>query len=207
MTRHWLRPRPLLVILMLVVAPGAALAHLLINWAPESLALNRMTRDLHQHAAALEAYVSALATLQQQTTQMRELADKQSNRIKQQWLGKRAQDDVSEQIADALEGDGVRVDRISFGSPALFAAAEEAGVLACEDVSVACSGSYEGLVLRLDAFEKLDLPCRLTHTAWSRDRGAIEVTLDLQVPFLPEGELDAALRVEAGINEDDDDEL
>ena len=40
--RHWLTRRCLLIVLLLVVAPGAALTHLLITWVPGKVALARL---------------------------------------------------------------------------------------------------------------------------------------------------------------------
>ena len=207
MIRHWLKPRPLLVVLMLVAAPGAALAHLLIHWVPESLALRRLTTDVRERSDELQGQTVKLAELQAQAKEMRKLVNIQVDQLKTQWLEKRTQDEVSEIVANTLEGDGVQVDRISFGSPALFAADEQAGVLACEEVSVSCSGNYEGLVRGLDAFEQIALPYRITHMAWSCNRSSIQLTLDLQIPFVPDKELDKKLSMEAGFDEGGDDEL
>ena len=46
--RHWLTPRCLLVALLLVAAPGAALAHLLVTWVPTRLALAGLNRSVAQ---------------------------------------------------------------------------------------------------------------------------------------------------------------
>ncbi|MBU0616418.1 MAG: hypothetical protein KKI02_01740, partial [Planctomycetes bacterium] len=53
--RHWLAARCILIALLLVAAPGAALAHVLLTWVPRQVALARLDREVTRERQRLDA--------------------------------------------------------------------------------------------------------------------------------------------------------
>ncbi|MGD8451483.1 MAG: hypothetical protein PVJ57_06665 [Phycisphaerae bacterium] len=203
---HWLRLRPMLVLAMFIAAPAAALAHLMWTWVPQAVAVRHLTSELSSDARSYSASVDELAVLQGHTRRLNELADQNRDSVANLWLPRREHYRVSDTLAETLQGDGVTVTRLTFGEPVLYAADAEAGVLACEQATIVCRGTYAGLSGRLDRLASLDLPLRIVRATWTGDGPEVEVSLDLQVPFVPEGALAELLREEAGFYEDEDDE-
>lgn len=199
---HWLKPRPLLVLALLFVTPAAAIAHLLITWAPAAYGVYRLAESVEQNQAAFERQAAELERAQQELAHLRELAaEAERNRG---WLPRRDHHRVSNLLGQALQGDGVVLERLAFDEPVLYAAAPDAGVLACEEVTAVCRGPYAGLVARLDALDHLGVPVRVTYASWKRAEHDVELELELQVPFVPEGELAQRLSEEAGLEEAED---
>lgn len=202
--KNWLKPRPALVMVMLFVAPAAALTHLVLNWVPETLAVMGLTDSVHRDRQEVARCCDELECALQDSVRLRALAQQPGAARRAPWLPRREQPFVSNTLAETLQGDDVTVEGLSFEEVALYAAAPETGILACEQVAVTCRGPYAGLTERLDCLIGLDLPLRLTRLSWRRGEGHIDVDLHVQVPFMPDGALEAALRAEAGLEEDDE---
>ena len=202
---HWTRLRPMLVMAMLFTAPAAALAHLLTTWVPETLAMRDLTRSAQHDAREFERQCGELEQLRQGVERLRDLAREQ-DAARAPWLSQREQHRVSDTLAKTLQGDGATIEKLTFHEVSLFAAHPQAGVLACEQVTVACRGPYDSLTQRLDSLVDLDLPIRVARVSWRRGRQDIELTLCLEIPFVPSGELEKSLRDEAGYYEDDEED-
>lgn len=203
---NWLRPRPLMVMALLLAAPVGAIAHLMITWAPGALTVKRITDALVPGARSVTADIQQLAQVQADTARLERLAAQHSAAAPTHWLPQRDRNGVSDTLAGTLQGGGVVVAQLQFDEASLYAATSEGELLACENVVLVCRGSYAGLADCLDRLHALELPVRITNMTWQRDETNVELTLAVQVPFVPEGELEAALQEEAGI-EDEEDEL
>jgi hypothetical protein len=199
--RHWLTPRGLLVALLLVAAPGAALAHLLVTWVPPRLALAGLNRDVTQCAQQFELSHAQSSALFEQTARLRQAQqtlDEQSGRA---WLPHRDRDAVFDQLAEALGAAGVTLEHLTLENPALYAAASRTNLLACERVTAECTGDYAALTVCLDRVARLDLPLRIAHLTWGQSGAQLSLALGIDVPFVPDETLGAALADAAKLEE------
>ncbi len=203
--RHWLKPRPLLVMALLLAAPLGAIGHLAVTWAPRTLSLHRMTQATRADARNADKHVQLLAQVAQQTEQLAAMSATYTD--ERPWLPQRDRNGVADALAQAFEVPGVTVEQLTFADAELYAADPDAGVLACERVNIAFRGDYAGLTRCLDALTQLQLPQRITQIAWQRDDRDVCLNLELEVPFAPQGPLERALLSEAGLLEDDEDAL
>lgn len=198
--REWLTPRCLLIAMLLIVAPGAALAHLLLNWAPIQMELNRLDRTLARDASNLTSEVEKGLELQGRNEKLSEAA--QAALLRSRWLAVRDRDGVFDRLADAFRCDGVSIEQLTFDSPGFYAAASADNLLACERVTVLCTGDYGGLTACLDRLQALDLSIVVRDLNWSRGNERLTLALKLDVPFVPDDALRKILAAEAGLNEE-----
>ncbi|MCK4340577.1 MAG: hypothetical protein KAY37_02490 [Phycisphaerae bacterium] len=204
--RNWITPRCILVVLMLIVAPGAALAHLLLTWAPQELALTRLNREIVSNAQLANMEWEQSRRLRQQEDQLRQWSASANEAARTEWLPRRDREDVFDQLAAALHDESVSIERLTLEEPVLYAAASRSNLLACECVAVECTGDYAGLSVCLDRLMTLDLPIRITHLSWGQGGSALSLSARLQVPFMPEPALQTALADAAGLTEEESDE-
>lgn len=203
--RYWLKPQPLLFMIVLFVAPVAALAHLLVTWVPQTTALQRLREDVSAERRQLDRHVDQLLTLRAETTKLREMSRRLDASAPRRWLAERDRNLVSDVLANVFESRGTTVDQMVFESPSLLAITNDAtSVLACESLTLVCHGGYEALTGCLDALPDAGLPLRTTYLSWKRGDGQVELTMGLQVPFAPDKALADALRAEAGIDLEED---
>lgn len=208
--RHWLTPRVILIASLLLAAPGAALAHLLVAWVPQRLSALRLVRQVRADAEGLDQLWEDARELHEEQARLRALARTLSAETGPRWLPRRDRHRVFERLATAFRDERVALRRLTLGEPELFAVATDPddgrplGLLACEPAVIVCSGSYAGLTACFDRLSRLELPIRLTELSWGRNAGELRATLQLEIPFLPEGELRRQLAEAAGLEEDDD---
>jgi hypothetical protein len=191
--RHWLTPRCLLVALLLVAAPGAALAHLLVTWVPTRLALAGLNRAVAQCAQQFESSHKQSSGLFEETEQLRRTQQKLDDPARQAWLPHRDRDAVFDQLAEAFAADGAVLERLTLDDPALYVAASRSNLLACERVNVECTGDYTALAACLDRVASLNLPLRIAHLTWGQSGYKLNLALRIDVPFVPDTTLGAAL--------------
>jgi hypothetical protein len=200
--RHWLNPRCILIALLLVAAPGAALAHLLAAWAPTQIEIVRVDHELLRDAQQLDAELEQVARLQQQTARLQNLAT--ATEARPDWLPERDQYGVFDRLAEAVRDERVTIEQLALGEPGLYAAASRTNLLACEQVSVVCLGDYAALTACLDRICELDLPVRFKELAWHRADNRLELWLQLEVPFRPDERLRETLARDAKLLEKKD---
>lgn len=198
--RHWLTPRCILVALLLVAAPGAALAHLIVTWAPERLALARLNAEIARNARQLDAEWKQNLALREQLATLRESRRKHSAHGPR-WLAARNRHAVFDQIAVALRDERVSIEQLTLDEPGLHAAVSRTNLLACERITVLCAGSYAGLTSCLDRIIGLDLPVRFTELSWGRVDTQLSLSLRLEVPFVPDDVLREMLANAAGLED------
>lgn len=202
--RTWLTPRFILIVLMLVVAPSAALAHLLISWAPGKVAVARLNRQVSQCKQQLDAECAQATELRQKIEQLQQNQTANSATSDSGWLPQRDQDGVFDALADVFRDPRVVLEQLILDDPALYAAASRRNLLACEQVTIQCLGSYETLCAGLDHVAALELPIRCTGLTWIQMGDQLALTVQLQVPFVPDDALRTALADAAGLEEDDE---
>ncbi len=198
--RDWLTPRCILIVLLLVAAPGAALAHLLVTWAPTQLENIRLDRGVTRYTKQLDAEIKQSAELQQRTDRLQELA--QASTIGSNWLPGRDRHGVFDRIAEVLRDQHVTIEQFSLGEPTLYAAVARDNLLACEQVSALCTGDYAALTACVDRIQALDLPVRVRKLSWRRTGERLALALQLEIPFVPDQALRVALADEAGLPEE-----
>jgi hypothetical protein len=204
---HWLKFRPLLVLTLLFIAPAAAVAHLMLTWGPEWFVVQRLTNSIPQSGQVIASRMDQLQQIRAMTARLEQLTQHDEEFTAQCWLPTRQRNHVSDALAAALGAADVTLDQLTFEDPALFTAAPQGEVLACERVAVACHGSYGGLTECLNRLGQIGFPIRATHVKWQRTDAGVELTLEIQIPFAPDADLARALRVEAGLEvEEGDDE-
>ncbi|GEM_PF-7060106 len=191
--RHWLTPRCILVGLLLVVAPGAALAHLLVNWLPGKVVLMQLDGQIARDTAQLQALSEENDRLLSQVAKLRQTSAALEESARAMCLPARDRDGVFEQLAGALRVDGVAIEQLTLGEPGLYAAVSRSDLLACELVTIQCTGPYAGLAACLDRLSSLALPLRVTQLAWGHAAGSLSLLLLVQVPFVPDPNLAAVL--------------
>lgn len=201
--RHWLTPRCVLVVLMLVVAPSAALAHLLVAWMPARLELGRLSRTISRQTQHLDADWKQCAELQARIDNLQQVAAARGE-SRPSWLPRRDRHGVFDRLAEAFRDECVSVERLTLDEPALYAAVSQSNLLACEQITVWCKGDYAPLASCLDRVIDLDLPVRFAHLSWSRAGMQLSLSLLLEVPFVPDETLRRALAEAAGLPEESD---
>lgn len=199
--RHWLTPRCVLVALLLVAAPGAALAHLLVTWVPTRLALSGLDRAAAERTQQFELSYEQTSELIEETQRLQQAQRALDDQSRRAWLPHRDRDAVFDQLAEAFVAEGAALERLTLEEPALYAAASRANLLACERVTVECTGSYAGLAACLDRVARLDLPLRIAHLTWGQSGANLSLALQIDVPFVPDETLGAALANAAKIEE------
>lgn len=200
--RHWLTPRCILIVLMLIVAPGATLGHLLVTWAPSQFEIATLSQQVARHTQRLDAEVEQSIELQQQAARLQEVAVASAARL--DWLPARDQHGVFDRMAEALRDQHVTIEQLTLDDPGPYAAVSYADLLACERVTAVCTGDYAGLTACLDRIRELDLPVRFKGLSWHRAGARLGLWLQLEVPFMPDELLRGTLAAEAGLAEEHD---
>lgn len=191
--RHWLTPRCLLIVLLLVVAPGAALAHLMLTWLPGKVALAHLNWAVTSHSRQLDAQCARGRELLEQSTQLRLAGAKLDDPARRGWLPQRDRERVFDQLADTFRDEGVSLEQMTLGEPGLYAAASRQNLLACERATIDCLGEYAALTRCLDRLVQLDWPLRITSLTWCQHAPGVRLTLQVEVPFVPDDALRTAL--------------
>jgi hypothetical protein len=200
--RDWLNPSCILVVLLLIAAPGGALAHLLITWAPTQLELMTLEREVTRCGRRLDAEWDRMITLEQRAAQLRESVAVTAARV--DWLPTRDRHGVFDRLAKALCDERVTIERLVFGEPIVYTAVSRADLLACEQVTALCTGDYAALTACLDRINQTNLPLRFVSMSWRRTDERLALALQLQVPFVPDETLREALANEADLPEKND---
>jgi hypothetical protein len=199
--RHWLTPRCILIMLMLVAAPGAALAHLLVAWVPGHLEVVQLNRQISQDTQQLDAEWTDCATVRQRTERLQQVAAETRSGPRPAWLPQRDRHRVFDSLAEAVRDERVTIEQLTLGEPGLYAAASRSDLLACERITVDCTGDYAGLAACLDRVDQLDLPIRFAHLSWGCTRGQLALSMELEVPFVPDDALNKELAETAEFDE------
>jgi hypothetical protein len=186
---------------MLVVAPSAALAHLLVAWMPARLELGRLSHTISRQTQHLDAEWKQCAELRARIEKLQQVAATRSE-ARPSWLPRRDRHGVFDRLAEAFQDERVSVERLTLDEPALYAAVSRSNLLACEQITVCCSGDYAPLASCLDRVISLDLPVRLAQLSWSRAGMRLSLSLLLEVPFVPDETLRRALAEAAGLSEE-----
>ena len=202
--RHWFKVRPIVVMVLLFAAPLGAIAHLMVTWAPQTIAVRRLAYAIPEQTNALTQNVQALEQVRSTTARLQALATEHGGPGQRRWLPEPCHNEISNTLAATLQGRGIVVEDLTFDEPALYTATADGDVLACECVSARCRGSYTNLTAALDRLSHEDLPLSITQLEWQRNDSDVTVTLHLRIPFVPDAQLDAALRDEAGLETGDE---
>ena len=107
-------------------------------------------------------------------------------------------------MAEAFAAGHAALEHLTLEDPALYAAASRTNLLACERVTVECTGDYAALTACLDRIAGLDLPLRIAHLTWGPSGSNLSLALRIDVPFVPDATLGAALANAAKIEEQHD---
>jgi len=194
--RPWLKPRCVLVVVLLVVAPGAALAHLFTAWLPGEIALRGVRQALARDSETVARETAAAAELWQK---LEAPSGKAGAERCVSWLPGRQRNEVFERIAAALRQPEVTIEELTLGQVGVYAAVSPAALLACERVNVRCQGDYAGLTVCLDRLAELKLPVCVTELRWERHGKRLELWMQLAVPFEPDEELAGELAKAHGL--------
>jgi hypothetical protein len=191
--RPWLTPRCILVALLLVVAPGAALAHLLVTWVPARLALTGLSRAVTRQAQEFESSNAHRAALFEQSQRLKAAHEALAERSRAAWLPHRDRDAVFDQLAEVFGTHGAVLEHLTLEDPGLYVAAARTNLLACEHVAVECTGDYAVLAAGLERASELDLPLRIAHLNWGPSDTKLRLSIRFDVPFVPDATLAKAL--------------
>ena len=200
--RAWLAPRTILIALLLVVAPAAALAHLLLTWVPARIAVAQVNGDVSRDAQQLDVESQEEIRLQKEWQGLQRATASTAHAAR--WLPQRDRDLVFDRLAGAFQVDRVALERLTLAEPGLYCAARRSNLLACERVTVRCVGDYASLSNCLDRLANLDLPMRVTHLTWGRGAAGLTLGLEVEVPFIPDQTLAKTLADAAGLEEKTD---
>jgi len=200
----WLTPRCVLLLLLLVGAPVAALAHALIAWVPATVVVARLQRQTARDAAETEAQWRECRRIQQEMTRLRAIAAEHRRRTVPPCLPERQSHAVCEKLGKTLSDDRILVQKLKLDAPRLYAVVPPRDVVACEDITIECRGDYPALTGWLDRMAGLDVPVRFKRIAWRRERGRLTLTTRVEVPFVADPALRAALVGEAELEETDE---
>ena len=202
--RPWLTPRCVLLLLLLVGSPVAALAHALIAWVPATVVVARLQRQTARDAAETEAQWRECRRIQQEMTRLRAIAAEHRRRTAPPCLPERQSHAVCEKLGKTLSDDRILVKKLKLDAPRLYAVVPPRDVVACEDITIECCGDYPALTGWLDRMAGLDVPVRFKRIAWRRERGRLTLTTRVEVPFVADPALRAALVGEAELEETDE---
>jgi len=111
---------------------------------------------------------------------------------------------VCEKLGKTLSDDRILVQKLKLDAPRLYAVVPPRDVVACEDITIECRGDYPALTGWLDRMAGLDVPVRFKRIAWRRERGRLTLTTRVEVPFVADPALRAALVGEAELEETDE---
>lgn len=186
--RPWLNPRCVFVALLLIAAPGAALGHLVWTWVPARVAVAQLRQDIALQSEVVDREQLLTEALRARSAQL-EQSQGTRDASTALWLPRRDRDGVFDQIAGAFRSPQIAIDRLTLDEPGLYAAAARSNLLACERVALDCSGEFTGLTQSLDRLASLELPLRIPRLIWAADGHVLRLSLNLEVPFVPNDEL------------------
>ena len=198
--RHWLSARCILIALLLVAAPGAALAHVLLTWVPRQVALARLDREVTRERQRLDVNLEQGIRLQQQSARLQELLT--ATAAQPDWLPQRDQHGVFDRLAEAFHDERITLEQLTLGEPVVCAAVSRTNLLACEQVTAFCSGDYAALTACIDRVCELELPVLVKKLAWRRTDTHLTLAMQLQIPFVPDQALRELLADKAELPEE-----
>ncbi len=108
--RPWLTPRCVLLLLLLVGAPVAALAHALIAWVPATVVVARLQRQMACDAAEIEAQWRECRRIQQEMTRLRAIAAEHKEQTAPPCLPERQSHAVCEKLGKTLSDNGIEAE-------------------------------------------------------------------------------------------------
>ena len=197
--RAWITPRTVLIGLLLVAAPGAALAQLLLTWVPERVTVLHLNHEITADTTAFDAAVAEESRLQAELQQLQQALTNISTRAA--WLAHRDRDLVFDRLATVFRDDHVEIELLTLAEPAFYCAVSRENLLACERATVRCAGDYAALAACLDRLARLDLGVRVRELNWLRNETGLTLALQLDVPFVPDEALAKTLADAAGLSE------
>jgi hypothetical protein len=183
----------LLVAALLVAAPGAALAHLLYIWLPQRVIVARLNWTTTAQAARLDAVCARTRAVLDQTIELQRCSAALRDPARRAWLPERDRAGVFDRLADNFRADRVSLEQMTMDEPGLYAAVGRSNLLACERVTVHCTGDYAALTECLDRLRGLELPLRITRMTWSGETIPLRLVLQIEVPFVPDDALRTTL--------------
>jgi hypothetical protein len=189
------------LLLLLIGAPAAALAHALIAWLPTTVVVVRLQRQTARDVAEAEAQWRECHRIQQEMTRLRTIAVEHQEQTAPPCLPERQSHTVCEKLGKTLSDERVLVRKLKLDAPGLCAVVPPRDVVACEDITIECCGDYRALTRCLDRMAGLDVPVRFKRIAWRRERGQLMLTARVEVPFVAGAALRAALVGEAELEE------
>ena len=190
--------RLVLTTVLLITAPGAAVAFMLLDWAPERIAARRVYADARRDAAAV---AEARARTGVASKQLESLEQAEGEARLAPWLSKRDHDAVSDRFAEAFRHPLLSVDRLTLDEPGLYAAESRDNLLACERATIECTGPYAALTECLDRLFELGLPLRITRLTWTVNGAQMRLAMNVDVPFIPDDPLRTQLATAAKLKE------
>ncbi|MEW6250905.1 MAG: hypothetical protein AB1716_09680 [Planctomycetota bacterium] len=198
--REWLTARCVLAGLLVVGAPAAALAHLLLHWEPSHGAVVRLTGQMQRATEELERTSAETTRLVQERAA---LAQRRSHdgADRPEWLPRRDREAVFDCLAEACRDPRVSIERLTLDEPTLYAAQSRTNLLACERASLDCTGAYTALAACLDHLSQAPLPLRVTRLVWSTGGADLALTVEAEVPFAPDDDLARKLADAAGLED------
>jgi len=202
--KPWMTPRCLIIAFLLVGAPAAALGHLLASWLPTSFALTRLQRQTAEEAGRVEQESQQCAQIREEIARLRALADESERSATPLWLPGRQSHTVFDALGRVFDRQRVSIRQLKLDEPGLYAVVPPDCVLACEDVTIECAGTYAALTDGLDSLEALDLPLRFRHATWLCEGDRLRFVARVQVPFLPGDALRQTLAGDVEFEESDE---
>ena len=201
--REWLTSRCILIAVLLVAAPGAALAHLVVSWIPSRLEVARLEKEIARRTEGLDAEWRRCEELRAQR-QMLRAATAVRDAAGARWLPQRDEHGVFDRVAEAFRDNRVSIEKLTMEDPKLYPVTSESALLAYEPITIYCAGGYTALTNCLDRLMELGVPLRCADLAWQRTGEKLELSMRLEAPFVPDEPLRTALADAAGIREQND---
>lgn len=194
--------RFVLVVLMLVVAPTAALVHLLLSWLPGTVAIARLDYQTQAAARDFERVSTELESVEKGIRKLRAAAAQGDRHARAGWLPKQDRQGVLKAVARALDDERVSVEQFTPADPALYAGVSRSVLLACDAITVVCAGEYDALTACLDRLADLEYPKRFAEVGWTRSGQTLRLTVRLEFPFVPDDALRDALADIGGLEDE-----
>jgi hypothetical protein len=173
-----------------------------VAWVPGHLGLIRLDRELSEQREELKTQCEQCTTLRAQIERLQQAAA--HDQARPAWLAQRDRHGVFDSLAEAFRDVRVSIERLTLDEPGLYAAVSRSSLLACERITVDCTGDYAGLAVGLDRVAALDLPIRISRLSWGQAGSQLRLSLELEVPFVPDESLRVALADDAGLVEEDE---
>jgi hypothetical protein len=193
-----------MLMLLLGGAPAAALGHLLLTWLPPAVAVLRLQRQAARETVEIEAEWREYHRIREQVTRLRGIASQHDGQRASPCLPNRQPHTVFEKLGQLLSDERISVRQLKFAEPCLCAVVPPRDVLACEDITLECSGDYAALSQCLDRMLSLDVPVRCRQMVWLGEGDALRLTAQIEVPFVADAVLRQELIGEAELEELDE---